>query len=775
MRWAPALLALAAAGLAPPAFADAADPASRTPIRHVVSLMQENHSFDNYFGTYPGADGIPPGTCMPVDPTVRGGRCIAPFHIGNRAVEDLNHSARVHAAQYNGGRMNGFLSAIAQERGRVQPLVMGHYDARDLPFYWNVADQYVLFDRFFTSAAGGSVTNHMYWVTGGPGNERGDFIPHGGFDAPTIFDRLERAGVSWKFYVQNYDPGITFRSRALGDRGSQVVWVPLLNYARFVDDPALFAHIVPMERFYEDLQRGDLPAVAYLVPSGSSEHPPGSIKAGETFVRTLINAIMRSRYWTSSAFIWTYDDWGGWYDHVRPPRVDRFGYGFRAPALLVSAYARRGHVEHATMDFTSILKFIEENWGLEPLARRDRRATSIARAFDFSQRPRKALFLSRDRHVTRPPEPRRAAVYIAYAGALGLTLVVIALAIGWDRHARRRAVGAPLLLVVALAAALPSQAQAAGRLRPVDLWVEPALAGVKVRQDGRSYTTNRYGHVTMRVRRLPGSRRSPEGFRFARPRVLPKRLGRGVVARPGRFFLSASPARLRLGLSIFYEVRPEFIDVRGVPVDAERIRRVVYRNTLGERAVGTRDEPLELKGNWVSRSGPRASLRSKPLRYSVDLVDVDGSNVVNRAQVRFYPETTRIVPIKLLFFDVTIASRDALLGMHRGSAVEVRYPDGRTVRRGLDGDGRVRLARLARGDYRIRVDAAGLGTTRLVSLSRDQSIDVAVFSYVDVALACILLASAAGALLLVGRPALRRRVRARLARHLAHEGSPSDG
>jgi phospholipase C len=433
-----AVAALGPAGGAEANHQQGPEPAAKTPIRHFITLMQENHSFDNYFGRYPGADGIPRGVCMPVDPTARRGKCIKPFHIGNSAVEDLNHSERVARGQLRGGRMDGFISAQAQQRGRVQPLVMGHYDDRDLPFYWNVADNYVLFDRFFTSAGGGSVMNHMFWATAGPGNKNGDSIPKAGFDDPTIFDRLEAKGVSWKFYVQNYDPGITFRSRSLGDRGSQVVWVPLLNYARFIDNPKLFAHIVPFEELLEDLRRGTLPSVAYVVPSGSSEHPPGSIKAGETFVRTLINGLMRSRYWKSSAFTWTYDDWGGWYDHVRPPQVDRYGYGFRAPALLVSAYAKPGHIEHSTMDFTSILKFIEQNWGLRPLTDRDRKARSLMPVFDFSRCPREAVFLTRERNVTRLPEPRRSAVYIAYSAAVGLALLVIASAVAYEAVVRRR-------------------------------------------------------------------------------------------------------------------------------------------------------------------------------------------------------------------------------------------------------------------------------------------------------------------------------------------------
>jgi phospholipase C len=464
---------------------------TKTPIKHFISLMQENHSFDNYFGTYPGVDGIPEGTCMPIDPRAEfrwGGRtwhygqrrsfgrflrrregrtypdwasshpddaarvfgdaraqasaprggCIRPFHIGDRAVQDLGHNTRVFADQFAGGQMNGFVDAILRDMGRIGRVVMGHYDARDLPYYWNIADEYVLFDRFFTSAAGGSVWNHMFWVSGTPGNYEADVIPDRGFgDIPTIFDRLEERGITWKFYVQNYDPTINFRSPRTGDRGSQLVWVPLLNYARFLDDPKLSRHIVDLEEYYEDLRRGTLPAVSYIAPSGSSEHPPGSIQAGQRFVRNLINALMRSSVWKSSAFSWTYDDWGGFYDHVRPPRVDPYGYGFRAPALLVSPYAKRGRVDSTTLDFTSYLKFIEHNWGIEPLARRDRRANNLLSAFDFSRPPREARFVSGVRHEPMREEPRRTAIYAIYALSFAFTAAMIVLAVKTARRERR--------------------------------------------------------------------------------------------------------------------------------------------------------------------------------------------------------------------------------------------------------------------------------------------------------------------------------------------------
>jgi phospholipase C len=421
-----------------PAGATAA-PAPRTPIRHVVTVMQENHSFDNYFGTYPGADGVPDDACMPRDPAARKRGCVAPFHIGNRPVEDLSDTPQVAAAQLHGGAMDGFLSAIAQQRGREQPLVMGHYDQRELPFYWRLADEYVLFDRFFGSAAGGTLTNHMFWATGGPGDQTvRESVPVGGFTTPTIFDRLEAKGVSWKFYVQDYDPAITFRSRR-GDRGSQVASVPLLNYARFVDDPELFSHIVPMDEFQQDLERGSLPAVSYVVPLGAREHPPGSLKLGQTTVGTMVNGLMRSRYWTSSAFLLTYDSSGGWYDHVRPPRIDRWGYGFRVPALLVSAYAKRGHVDHTTLDFTSILDFIERNWRLRPLAGRDRRAKSLMGAFAFDRGPRAAEILTGRRGARLPTDPATAPVYVSYGAAFAAAILIIGLAQLREAVVRRRA------------------------------------------------------------------------------------------------------------------------------------------------------------------------------------------------------------------------------------------------------------------------------------------------------------------------------------------------
>lgn len=425
-----------AAGVAPAAAASG----TTTPIGNIVVLMQENHSFDNYFGTRPGVDGIPDGTCMPRMPGAPE-PCVRPFHIGGKAIQDLDHTELAFRSQYRDGALDGFVWAH-DRLGKDGALAMGYYDDRDLPYYWNLADEYVLFDRFFSSSSSGSIRNHMYAVTGSPGATGPEEIPVRGWgDIPTIFDRLDEKGLSWKFYIENYDPAITFRTRLTEDvetdRGAQVIWAPLLAYARYIDDPRLSSRIVDLDRYYEDAARGELPAVTFIRPSGDSEHPPGSVQSGQRLVRSLVNELMRGPQWPSSAFVWSYDDWGGWYDHVMPPAVDEFGYGPRVPALLVSPYARRGHVDSTTHDFTSILRFIEVNWGLAPLAARDAAAEPMLGAFDFTAPPRPPALLSAERSPAVPPPIDASVVYGGYALAVTLVagLLVVPVALGRKRRA----------------------------------------------------------------------------------------------------------------------------------------------------------------------------------------------------------------------------------------------------------------------------------------------------------------------------------------------------
>ena len=166
-------------------------PKAKTPIQHLVVLMQENHTFDNYFGTYPGADGLPSDVRMPVDPANPAAGYVVPWHIGTTTITDLSHTAPTYLAQYDNGKMDGFVSALKHynENGNIS---MGYYDSSDIPYYWNLASNYVLFDHFFSSAKDGSFANHMYWVAAtNPQAKKGQQLATVLENVPTIFDRLE--------------------------------------------------------------------------------------------------------------------------------------------------------------------------------------------------------------------------------------------------------------------------------------------------------------------------------------------------------------------------------------------------------------------------------------------------------------------------------------------------------------------------------------------------------------------------------------------------------
>jgi phospholipase C len=400
--------------------------------------MQENHTFDNYFGTYPGANGIPTGTKMPVDPTNPFSAVVTPWHIGNTTITDLSHSAPTFLAQYDSGKMDGFISALnnLNQNGKLS---MGYYDYNDIPYYWNLAANYVLFDNLFSSAKDGSAANHMYWIAGvSPTPKHGQTLSSLLANLPTIFDHLQAAGISWKFYVENYNQNINYRNMASqGNKGSQVIWVPLLNFDRFIDDPTLSSHIVDLSQYYVDLSKGTLPAVSYIVPSGTSEHPPEYPATGERQVKNLIQELMRSTSWNSSAFMLLYDDWGGWYDHVAPPQVDASGYGLRVPGLLVSPFAKTGFIDNTQLDFTSVLKFIESNWNVAPLSTRDAAANNITSAFDFNQSPRPAVFLSSTwgpaAAVKKSPTT---IIYTSYGLAFLVSILVFGFALLKQRRSR---------------------------------------------------------------------------------------------------------------------------------------------------------------------------------------------------------------------------------------------------------------------------------------------------------------------------------------------------
>jgi phospholipase C len=389
---------------------------SRVPIDTLVVVMQEDRTFNNYFGTYPGANGWPEGFEMPRDPDDSSAGSVAPHKLTETRTISLPHSEKAMLGAYNDGAMDSFVAAAEEYGAPDGALAMGYYDYNDIPFYWQLADEFVLTDNWFSSVMGPSFPNHLYLFAGTryaksatdeSGNPlRYDSIPADGMELDTIFDRLEEAGVSWKVYIQGYRPDVTYQNAearaGLHPQASQLIWVPLVGIPRFVNDPVLNSKLVPLAEYFQDARDGTLPNVSFITPSGLSEHPPGDLTLGHFFATDLLEALMLSPHWESSAYVLTWDEWGGFADHVAPPQVDADGYGMRVPGLIASPYAKRGFVDSTLYDHTSVLATIGDWWGLAPLAERDANANAFENAFDFTQEPRDPLVLSVDYN---PPIP----------------------------------------------------------------------------------------------------------------------------------------------------------------------------------------------------------------------------------------------------------------------------------------------------------------------------------------------------------------------------------
>ena len=346
-------------------------------IDHVLFIIQENHTFDNYFGTYPGAHGFPAGIEEPLAPGDK--QAVAPFHFTYDLTHDMDHSWQACHKAMNGGKMNAFIEA---ERSAD---TMGYYDRSDLPNYWAYADRFTLSDHFFSSLAGPSLPNHLYTVAAQSGGVLDNMKepPEKGFNFPTMAELLGKSRISWKYYEGGEFPGAFH------------LWNPLPGFSSFKNDKSLMAHLVPNAQYFTDLRQGTLPSVAWFIPnSAESEHPINNLQVGMWYVTTLANALAKSPYWHNTVVVITWDDYGGFYDHMPPPQVDDYGYGPRVPAIIVSPYARAGHVDRTQYDFTSVLKFVEERFNLHALTTRDKEADSIGRSLHLKQRPLAPFFIT---------------------------------------------------------------------------------------------------------------------------------------------------------------------------------------------------------------------------------------------------------------------------------------------------------------------------------------------------------------------------------------------
>ncbi len=362
-------------GAAWPAAPAPSQPSNR--IDHVVFLIQENHTFDNYFGTYPEADGLPAGIKAPLRPGEPA--VIAPFHITFPLSHDIDHTWEAAHAAYNGGKMDGFITA---ER-TVD--TMGYYDGSDIPNYWAYAKHFTLADHFLSSLMGPSLPNHLYTVAAQSGGETKNRRepPPGEYDFETLAELLENSRVSWKYYDGKPNP------RSFG------LWNPLPGFKSFKKNSSLMAHLVPNTEYFKDLRNGTFPSVAWIVPNGrESEHPPGNIQLGMWYTTAFVNALMKSPYWNNTLLVITWDDYGGFFDHVPPPQEDEYGYGPRVPAIIISPYAKAGYVDHTTYDFTSVLRTIENRFNLKPLATRDGKANDMSNSLNLLQHPLPAYLIT---------------------------------------------------------------------------------------------------------------------------------------------------------------------------------------------------------------------------------------------------------------------------------------------------------------------------------------------------------------------------------------------
>lgn len=349
---------------------------SSTPIEHVIVIVQENHTFDNYFGTYPGANGITNSTNVPDAPGSN--RYLHPFHLTNdTSRHDLCHSWGCAHAAYDNGSMDGFFSAENSSS------TLGYYDYRDIPYYWDYASQFVLMDNYFSSEMSQSFPNHIYLLAG-----QADGVTANKYNLTlnfnSVLDELNSKSITWKYYA--------------GGFGATNGWNPVPAFTSYKSNSiSFYRHMAFPSTFTTDISNSSLtlPSVVFIMPGNSqeSEHPPNDVKAGEHRVVGIINSVMQSPYWNSTAIFLTWDDYGGWYDHVAPPQVDAYGYGFRVPCLIISPYAKQGFIDHTLADHTSILKFIEAVFGLPSLAQRDSKANNLMEAFDFMQSPRAPLIL----------------------------------------------------------------------------------------------------------------------------------------------------------------------------------------------------------------------------------------------------------------------------------------------------------------------------------------------------------------------------------------------
>jgi phospholipase C len=367
-------------------------------LRHIIFFLQENRSFDNYFGMLGpyrvskglpnNVDGLNLNTTLPNTQ----GQPVHPFHYQTVCTENLSPAWNESHADVDGGLMDGFMLTSTSVASTIDPTgtrAMGYYDQTDIPYYYEAAARFATSDRFFSPVPANTVPNRMYLFTATSfGNAFPVNPPSGGFTQPTIFAHLDQAVVSWRYYYQ--------------DASSSAF---IQQFSIYKTDAA---KVVPIANWFNDVMNDStLPSVIFIErasPSGRDEHPDANVQAGVADAANIINALIKSPSWNDSALILSYDEGGGLYDHVRPARevqpdslapklqsTDKPGVfnqtGFRVPLIIFSPWVRRSFVSHTTRDYTSILRLIEDRFNVAPLTLRDANADNMMEFFNFAGAP----------------------------------------------------------------------------------------------------------------------------------------------------------------------------------------------------------------------------------------------------------------------------------------------------------------------------------------------------------------------------------------------------
>ncbi len=436
-------------------------------IKHIIIIMQENHSFDNYFGTFPGADGIPMKDGVPtvglIDPV--NGKMIRPFHDPDDRDFDAPHMAPDAFADVDDGKMDGFLRQAVKEYKRFEGMAslkesyeqlgssslkeykelfysnngrpvqrppyldaMGYHDQQDIPNYWTYAKDFVLQDHMFEPILSWSFPTHLCMVSAWSANAVIPGDPMSCVSAvQEVIDRskadpepfawtditylLHKYRVSWAYYLD--EDSLTSKPEYnwmdIPQKTVPTIWNILPGFTTVHQDHQV-GNVELLSNFFKAAKDGTLPSVCWVIPNfKDSEHPPSLISTGQAYVTRVINAIMKSPDWNSCAIFLSWDDWGGFYDHVAPPRIDEIGYGIRVPGIVISPYAKKGYIDHQILSHDAYLKFIEDDFlhgqridpktDGRPDSRPDVRENepllgNLVKDFDFSQMPRHPVILA---------------------------------------------------------------------------------------------------------------------------------------------------------------------------------------------------------------------------------------------------------------------------------------------------------------------------------------------------------------------------------------------